>query len=272
MSTSLVNAMVLGIFALAGLRSVLGIRTGGWLRPFLTISFATVSLWATSRWNLGPFLSFVLGLICLFLVARPSRHARLTRRVQSMVSRLSEGLGLDIQTEVIPLRRMMESPQAKGLDESTAKRIVNAFAGQIKGKPFILFTPGAAALAAEELSFIAAHEIGHHALGHTRQGLLDKIENMITTDLGQLMTLGIGTIWKHFVAPRRSQSEEFEADEWATRRLMNIGLSAKGGVMFFNRIIQQEGNEFLHRLSTKLFGTHPPAADRRTRIQRQIEA
>jgi Zn-dependent protease with chaperone function len=66
---------------------------------------------------------------------------------------------------------MMESPQAKGIDESTAKCIVNAFAGQVEKKPFILFTPGAAALPENELSFIAAHEIGHHALGHTRHGL-----------------------------------------------------------------------------------------------------
>lgn len=270
MNGDVFQVIALGVFILAGLRSLSRISLEGWSKPILVLSSAALILGSTAHWNLSPFFSIVLGILSLFVFARPSRYVRLTRRVQQIVGRLTEGLGLDIWAEVIPLQRIMEDLSSNGLDKSMAKHIINACAGQVEGQAFILFTPGTAALSVEELSFIAAHEIGHQVLGHTREGLLDKLEKVFTSSFGQTLSFGIGSIWKYFIVPRRSQSQEFEADEWAIRRLKRLGLDVEGGLSVFDRFIQEESNEFLSRVCTKLFGTHPPAIDRRARILKHI--
>jgi Zn-dependent protease with chaperone function len=256
----------------AGLRSCLRIRLEGWSKPVLILLITILSWGCSTHWSLNPWVILILGSCLLLGVARPSCHARLTRRWQKVVSRLSDGLGLDLQAAVIPLEQVEEQLLANGINGTKAEEVINAFAVTIEGTAFVLATPGAAGLPNGEISFIAAHEIGHHVLGHTRERLSDKVVEMLGTRLGQILTLGLSAVWKHLIAPQRSQAHEFAADEWAARHLQRRGLDIRKCTALLDRFERKESGGFLDRLGTKLFGSHPPALERKARLQKLINS
>lgn len=260
----------LAFFVLALLRSLLRIRHEGIFKPLLILSIGLASWWLARTFPFGPLWLAALGAVSLWFLARPSQYVRLTKRVQAMVSHITEGLGLEIMVGVIPIECLREDLASNGLDVSMAKQIINAFAWTQDNSAMILFTPGASLLADSELAFIAAHEVGHHVLGHTQATLFNKIEKFFFSDAGQLMTLGIGMLWKHLVVPRRSQSQEYAADAWAVSRLQELNLDDSGSIQVMNRFIKIESQSFLAKLHTKLFGDHPSAIDRRNRILKQL--
>ncbi len=85
---------------------------------------------------------------------------------------------------------------------------------------------------AEELASVIAHELGHVALGHARRRMIDfSGQNALRTAL--MMILGrfipffgawIANLITALLAARLSQSDEFEADEYAAALLTRAGL------------------------------------------------
>jgi hypothetical protein len=115
MSIEAIKAFAWGLFLLAGLRSCMRIRQEGWIKLVLVVLLAMSSWGSSVHWHLVHWFLLGAGIFSLLVLARPSLHARLTRRWQKVVGQLTDGLGLDIQAEVIPLKELREHLQANGL-------------------------------------------------------------------------------------------------------------------------------------------------------------
>lgn len=84
----------------------------------------------------------------------------------------------------------------------------------------------------EEVASVVAHELGHVALGHARRRMIDfSGQNALRTAL--MMVLGrivpffgawIANLVTALLAARLSQSDEFEADEYAAALLTKAGI------------------------------------------------
>lgn len=271
MRPEVLHWMLIGLFVLAGLRALFRISGEGWTKAWVIGALGAGSFWVARHHPWGPWLALVVGLVALFVVARPSRRADLLARATSIVDRVAGGLDLDIHTGLIPLEDIRADLLESGLDPSRAGECINAYAARVHGEAVIFFTPGAASLAEDELAFIAAHEVGHHVLGHTEVSFLDRVGQVLDSTWGKLLAGGaVGLLWKHLVVPRRSQSHEFDADAWAIERLRRLGMSPSAGLTVMERFSRGEDASLLGSMFKRMFGTHPPAHLRMARIKGQL--
>jgi len=111
----------------------------------------------------------------------------------------------------------------------------------------------------EMVCFVIAHELGHIALGHTD---LPYRRALASGGLGNLVhgvaeqVIGMSPI---------SQAQERDADCFAVRTLRQAGMAPEGGVRFFQRMAEREGNpRQADPLLGALFGSHP---DQQRRIE-----
>jgi predicted Zn-dependent protease len=128
----------------------------------------------------------------------------------------------------------------------------------------------------DELRFVLAHEMAHLALGHA----LKRIE-------AEGPTPGIGTLQQfyHGIAGGYSDEQEFEADAWAARRLVQLEHTRRECLAFLRRFqgySEEHGFGEGHRrpqtdLAAPLqevenhFAAHPPVWERLERLQELLE-
>ena len=96
----------------------------------------------------------------------------------------------------------------------------------------------------EELSSVIAHELGHVALGHARQRMIDfSGQNALRVALGTMlgrMIPGLG-IWianllTALLAAKLSRRDEYEADAWAAALLVKSGIGIDPQISLFNKL------------------------------------
>jgi len=92
-----------------------------------------------------------------------------------------------------------------------------------------------------------AHELGHVALGHTRQRMIDFTGHSVmrlafASVLGRILP-GIGAHLAGFLskllAARLSRRDEYAADAWATALLIKAGIGASGQKSLLTKLEQQ---------------------------------
>lgn len=96
----------------------------------------------------------------------------------------------------------------------------------------------------EEIAGVVAHELGHVAHGHSKRRLIDFAgQNVLRSVL--LMTIGrflpfIGpwliSLLVMTLAARLSQSDEFEADRFATALLIKSGIGPEAQISLFEKL------------------------------------
>ena len=98
-----------------------------------------------------------------------------------------------------------------------------------------------------EIASVIAHELGHVALGHTRQRMIDFTGHSVmrlafASVLGRILP-GIGAHLAGFLskllAARLSRRDEYAADAWATALLIKAGIGASGQKSLLAKLEQQ---------------------------------
>jgi Zn-dependent protease with chaperone function len=231
----------------------------------------------------GSYVAGVLALLSFFVLG-PSPTARNARRIDRLVQRLGQELGLELVPGIIPPEELMEGLRAHGFKgELESEEVINAFAAMQDDKHVVMLTPGAACLADDELGFIIAHEIAHHALGHTRRGFAARVWDFMQSPVGLVIggistVLGGAPIWAAAVGGlflkvfgrQLSQDNENAADAWAVERLRTLGMTASGGATLMRRLeAPGQGGHLLEAVNA-VFGTHPSPGKRARRIRELI--
>ncbi|RYG90844.1 M48 family metallopeptidase [Loktanella sp. IMCC34160] len=99
-------------------------------------------------------------------------------------------------------------------------------------------------VSAEEMASVIAHELGHTALGHTRRRMIDfSGQNALRTALAVVLNRflpGLGPMVAGFVMSlvmaRLSQSDEFEADAYASALMTKAGLGTAPQKSLFRKL------------------------------------
>lgn len=99
-------------------------------------------------------------------------------------------------------------------------------------------------VSAEEMASVIAHELGHTALGHTRRRMIDfSGQNALRTALAMVLNRflpGLGPMVAGFVMSlvmaRLSQSDEFEADAYASALMTKAGLGTAPQKSLFRKL------------------------------------
>ncbi|MDO5643326.1 MAG: M48 family metallopeptidase [Paracoccus sp. (in: a-proteobacteria)] len=101
----------------------------------------------------------------------------------------------------------------------------------------------------EEIAGVVAHELGHVAHGHSRRRLIDfagqnVIRSLLIGTVGRFLPF-IGPWLINLVimalAARLSQSDEFEADRFATALLIKAGIGAGPQISLFEKLNRLSG-------------------------------
>ncbi|MDA8636333.1 M48 family metallopeptidase [Rhodobacteraceae bacterium] len=124
----------------------------------------------------------------------------------------------------------------------------------------------------EELASVIAHELGHVALGHARQRMIDfSGQNAVRAALGMVMGRvlpGIGPWIAGLVAnllmARLSRGDEYEADEYAAALMVKSGLGTDAQKTLFLKLEELTGQ--IGSLPAWLM-SHPKTADRIAAIE-----
>ncbi|WP_420858199.1 M48 family metallopeptidase [Marivivens marinus] len=99
-------------------------------------------------------------------------------------------------------------------------------------------------VSAEEMASVIAHELGHTALGHSRRRMIDfSGQNALRTALAMVLNRvlpGLGPMVAGFVMSlvmaRLSQSDEFEADAYASALMTKAGLGTAPQKSLFRKL------------------------------------
>ncbi len=124
----------------------------------------------------------------------------------------------------------------------------------------------------EELASVIAHELGHVALGHARQRMIDfSGQNAVRAALGMVLGRvlpGIGPWIAGLVAnllmARLSRGDEYEADEYAAALMVKSGLGTDAQKTLFLKLEELTGQ--IGSLPAWLM-SHPKTADRIAAIE-----
>jgi len=132
-----------------------------------------------------------------------------------------------------------------------------------------------------EVQFVIAHEIAHVELGHCRRGLT------YTVRAGEL-TGGRGAELVqqayHLISLGYSEDQEFDADEWAFRRMLKIGRTRDEALALPRHFVQHFADKTERRQSAekncpdaviadeieKHLRSHPPATERVRRLEKLL--
>ena len=123
-------------------------------------------------------------------------------------------------------------------------------------------------MSAEEMASVIAHELGHVALGHARRRMIDfSGQNALRTALGMVLSRflpGIGILIANALTPllaaRRSRSDEYEADAYATALLVKSGIGTEAQKTLFSKLEQL--TEANHGAVPACLMSHPKTHER----------
>lgn len=126
-------------------------------------------------------------------------------------------------------------------------------------------------VAPEEIAGVVAHELGHVAHGHSKRRLIDfagqnVLRSVLIVTLGRILPF-VGPWLVNLaimaLAARLSQSDEFEADRFATALLIKSGIGAGAQISLFEK---------LNRLSGRRGSTAPAWLLSHPATEKRIEA
>lgn len=126
-----------------------------------------------------------------------------------------------------------------------------------------------------QLAGVMAHEIGHVVARHSVRRLQQVlgIQVLLSIALGQsseitqqAVNTGVSVILQGY-----SRDNEYEADYDGTLYMTKAGYNPEGMIQLFQKFVAMEQGKNTTALD-KLFESHPPSADRITRVQEEIKS
>ena len=187
--------------------------------------------------------------------SRPLKNDQL----EALLGRLARAAGIDaVEVRLLPDRSV------NGLATDT---------GEIYITQGLLDTFRRGEVTARELASVAAHELGHMALGHMRR-------RMVEVAGRQAATLVLGGVLGRFVpyfgwmisawllnllAARLSRRDEFEADAYATALMVRSGIGAEHQARMLEKLPGLVPGSAA--MATSWLASHPPAEERAAAIR-----
>ncbi|MCT4559372.1 MAG: M48 family metallopeptidase [Pelagimonas sp.] len=129
-------------------------------------------------------------------------------------------------------------------------------------------------ITAEELASVIAHELGHVALGHTKRRMIDfGGQNALRTVLAMVLSRFIPFVGAYIanflvglLAARMSQSDEYEADEYAAALMTKSGIGLSAQISMFEKL---DAWSTAHKGATPAWMmSHPKTTDRIKALQK----
>ena len=148
-------------------------------------------------------------------------------------------------------------------------KYINAFAYFSGGKAIAVTDEAVKMLTVNELNFAFAHEVAHHKKNHLLVQIFSKLALFggikllgflgVTLPL-QILAFGVAHIGLKAV----HKKEEHEADTMAVEMLNEAGITQRGAITFFERILEDEpkNKKFLHKLRYLFLDDHPWVEER----------
>ena len=180
-------------------------------------------------------------------------------QIDALLGRLARAAGID-RVEV----RLLPDRSVNGLATDT---------GEVYITQGLFDTFRAGKITARELASVAAHELGHLALGHMRR-------RMVEVAGRQAAMLVLGGILGRFVpyfgwmiagwllgllTARLSRRDEFEADAYATALMVRSGLGAEHQASMLEKLPRLVPGAAM--LATSWLASHPPVEERAAAIR-----
>lgn len=126
-----------------------------------------------------------------------------------------------------------------------------------------------------EMEAIIGHEIGHVALGHTKESLqvasgtntMRTVASSVGGLAGSLSQSPLGDMGEKLINSQFSQRQELEADEYSYDLLRKRGISPSGLVTGFEKLAKLEAGR-----QSSMFDNHPVSAERAKHIKDRMAA
>ena len=186
--------------------------------------------------------------------SRPVRNDQ----IDALLDRLAEAAGIQ-KVEL----RLLSDPSVNGLATAT---------GDIYITQGMFDRYRAGEISARELASVAAHEMGHLALGHTKRRMLEvagtQAAHLVIGGLFARMIPFVGgylAAWLlSLVTAKLSRRDEFEADAYATALMVRSGIGAEHQASMLEKLptLIPGAAESISWLAS-----HPPVADRARAIR-----
>ncbi|MEJ8824373.1 M48 family metalloprotease [Variovorax humicola] len=127
----------------------------------------------------------------------------------------------------------------------------------------------------DELRGVIGHEIGHVALGHSKDAMQTAAAASVVRGVagaaggvvGQLSQSQAGELAEKFINAQFSQSQESAADDYSFDTLTQRKLERKGLVSAFQKLAKLSGSS-----GSSMLSSHPPSTERAARMQKRIDA
>ncbi|KFC82921.1 putative metalloprotease [Buttiauxella agrestis ATCC 33320] len=125
-----------------------------------------------------------------------------------------------------------------------------------------------------EVEGVLGHEMGHIAMGHTREKMQTAYATMAARDAvsatsgvaSQLSQSQLGDLVEGVINATFSRSEESEADDFSYDLLKKCGISTQGLASSFDKLATLSGT------AKSMFDSHPPSTERAQHIRERIAA
>lgn len=215
------------------------------LLPVLTVAFV-VFLWKLRAQASGAGLR---------KRSRPLKNDQ----IEALLGRLARAAGID-RVEV----RLLPDRSVNGLATDT---------GEIYLTQGLFDTFRSGEVSARELASVAAHELGHLALGHMRRRMVE-----VAGRQAAMIVLGgiLGRFVPYFgwmisawllglLAARLSRRDEFEADAYATALMVRSGLGAEHQARMLEKLPRLVPGAAA--MATSWLASHPPVEERAAAIR-----
>ncbi len=180
-------------------------------------------------------------------------------QIDALLGRLARAAGID-RVEV----RLLPDRGVNGLATDT---------GEIYITQGLFDTFRSGKIAARELASVAAHELGHLALGHMRRRMVE-----VAGRQAAMMVLGgiLGRFVPYFgwmisawllglLAARLSRRDEFEADAYATALMVRSGIGAEHQAQMLEKLPRLVPGGAA--MATSWLASHPPVEERTAAIR-----
>ena len=126
---------------------------------------------------------------------------------------------------------------------------------------------------AEELFGVITHELGHHALGHTKKRMVAyTVQNTLQMGLGFALSRVIPFVGNYLsmillriVSAKLSRMDEYAADEYAAALMLKIGLDITPLINLFSKLEKLNNNQ---NQTLTWLQSHPPPRDRISAIKK----
>lgn len=125
-----------------------------------------------------------------------------------------------------------------------------------------------------EVEGVLGHEMGHVALGHTREKMQTAYATLAARDAisatsgvaSQLSQSQLGDLAEGAINATFSRSEESEADDFSYDYLKKRGINTQGLASSFDKLATLSGS------AKSMFDSHPPSTERAQHIRERIAA